>query len=147
MWATLTWCQTTSQQGPPHTSHELEVYHYVLHSFCPVILINFGCLNVVCFLLFQLPLMLEVQNRCAVDVLNPVVIGQCSIVLNMNAKSLRFFTARMEIWLPLSRVFPLTNPLDLRIMSQIVAMFLSDRLARVHGESFLWSSTSIMATV
>ena len=33
--------------GSPHISHKLEVYHYVLHSLCPVIIINFGCLDVV----------------------------------------------------------------------------------------------------
>ena len=50
--------------------------------------------------------------------------------------------ARTEIWLPLSKVFPLTNPLGLLIMSWIVAMSSSERLARVCEESTPWSSTS-----
>ena len=76
--------------------------------------------------------MLVVQHICAVDILNPVVLG--TIVLNMNATSLRFFTARMKFWLPLSEVFPLTNPPGLKITSQIAVMSSSERLARVHGE-------------
>ena len=55
------------QQGPPHTSHELEVQNYVLHSIYPLF-INFGHLNVVCFHQLHLPLMLVMQQRCAVDV-------------------------------------------------------------------------------
>ena len=61
--------------GPHHTSLELEVCHYVVHSLLPVILINFGCIDVTWFLLFQLPLKLVLQHRYAVDVLNPVVLG------------------------------------------------------------------------
>ena len=48
---------------------------------------------------------------------------------------------------PLSSIFPLTKLLGLLITSQIAAMLSSDRLARVHGESIPWSSTSFMATV
>ena len=65
----------------------------------------------------------------------------------MNAASLRFFTTRIEIWFPLPSVFPLTKPPGLLIMSQIVTMSSSNRLARVHGESIPWSSTSFIATV
>ena len=61
--------------------------------------------------------------------------------------SLRFFTARMQIWFPLSGVFLLTNLPGLQITSHLVAMSSSDRLARVHGESIPWSSTSFMVTV
>ena len=60
----------------------------------------------------------------------------------MNATSLRLFMARTEIWFLLSGVLPLTESPGLWITLQIVAMPLSDRLARVHGESIPWSSTS-----
>ena len=49
------------KQNSPHSSNELEVYNYVLYSFCPVFLVYFGHLSVICFLLFQLPLMLVIQ--------------------------------------------------------------------------------------
>ena len=52
------------QQETPHTSNELEVQYYVLHSFCPIVLIHFSPLNILSFLLFQLPLM-----HCITDVL------------------------------------------------------------------------------
>ena len=48
---------------------------YVLHSLYPVILINLRHLNAICFLLLQLPLMLVLQHRCAVDVPDNEVIG------------------------------------------------------------------------
>ena len=63
------------QWNPAHPSDKLEVQHYVLHNFCPMILINFGCLSVICFLLFQLPLMLVLQHRCVVDILNVLCLG------------------------------------------------------------------------
>ena len=53
-------------QSPPQTYNELEVQHYVLHSFCPNVLINFGCLSIIGLLLFQLQLML-VLNRVSVN--------------------------------------------------------------------------------
>ena len=69
-------------------------------------------------------MMLVAQHKCAADVLNHVVLEQCSIVLKMNAISLRFFAARTEIWLPFFGVFPCTNPPGLWITSQIVVMSL-----------------------
>ena len=61
------WCQTTGQWSPSQTSNEHEVLHYVLHSFFPIVLINFGCIGIVGFLLFQLLLMLVLPHRFSVD--------------------------------------------------------------------------------
>ena len=63
------------QQSPPHTSDKLEVQYYVLHSFYLIILIHFGRLSFVGFLLFQLPMMLVMQHRCAVDMSDIIGLG------------------------------------------------------------------------
>ena len=63
------------QQGLPHTSHKLEVQHYILHSFGPIVLINFRHLGLVCLLLFQLSLMLVLQHRYPVDTYDLIVLG------------------------------------------------------------------------
>ena len=57
------------QQGPHHTSNEHRLQNYVLHIFLLIVLINFGCLSI------QLPLMLVMHNRCAVDTSNVKGIG------------------------------------------------------------------------
>ena len=90
--------------------------------------------------------MLVIQHICTVDVLNPVVLGTSLHYLEHECRKFEIFVARKEIWFPLSRVFPFTNSPGLQIMLQIV-MSLSARLARVHGKSIFWSSTSFMATV
>ena len=43
----LPWCGAGPYRPvePPNTSNKLEVQHYVLHSFCPIVLINFGHLS------------------------------------------------------------------------------------------------------
>ena len=113
----------------PYLSNKLEVQHYVLHILCPSVLMNFWCLIVICFLLFQLPLMLVLQHRCAADMLYVIYLGAAFHYLNMNAASFRFLATRMEIWSPLSDVFLLTKPPGFLITSQIEASSLSDRLA------------------
>ena len=65
----------------------------------------------------------------------------------MNATSFRFFTARMEIWFPLSGILPLTKQSVLLIASKIAVMSSTEKLARVHGESISWSSFIFIATV
>ena len=50
------------------------VQYYVLHIFCPIFLINFGCLSLI-YLLLQLPLMLVSQHRCGRDMSNIKVLG------------------------------------------------------------------------
>ena len=67
--------------------------------------------------------------------------------MNMNAVSFRFFAVRRKIGFCLSHVFLLTKLPGLLITLQIVAMSSLDGLARVHGESIPWSSTSFIANV
>ena len=63
------------QLGPPHASHKLKVQYSVLHSFCPIFLINFGRLSIVGSFLFQFLLMLVLQHRCAVGTSNLADLG------------------------------------------------------------------------
>ena len=59
---------------------ELEVQSYGLHNFPPITFIDFGYLCIACFLMFQLPLMLVSQHRCAVvmsDLIVPERMPNC----------------------------------------------------------------------
>ena len=114
--------------------------YYVLCSFHPIVLIDFGCLSIVSFLLFQLPLMLLLQHRCAADTSNFGVLG--AIFHNLKHEQ-----CKLEVLHSLSGIFPLAKLPGLLIMSQVVTMSSSDRLARIHGDSITWSSTSFVATI
>ena len=58
------------QWNSPHLSNELEVKDYVLHSLCPVVLINLRYLKVFCLLLLQLLLVLVYLQCSAIDTIN-----------------------------------------------------------------------------
>ena len=132
------------QWSSPNPFYKLEGQHFVLYRFCPVVLINLLCIEVICALLLHLLLMLVLQHRCAVDTSNVVGLGATFHCLNMNALSLRFFATRIEIWLPMSGVLMLTKPQGFLIMSQIVMMSSSKML--VYGKSISWPSSSFWAT-
>ena len=68
------------QHNPLYPSNKHEVQHYVLQRFFPMVLINFGHLGVVCFLLFQLSLLLVQQHRCVAHTLNVIGLGAVSII-------------------------------------------------------------------
>ena len=58
-----------------HPSYEIEMEHYGFHSLFPLILVNFTCLLVIRLLLFQLPLMLALQDTAAMNMMNVIRLG------------------------------------------------------------------------